>query len=80
MKNIKQVLANNLLAYRDSLGISRYELSQKSGVSATSISNIESCVAAASIVTIDKLAKALNVSAAELLDDKTSSHTYRREY
>ena len=52
--------------------LTQAELSNLSGISQQYISDIEKGVSTGSVSTLRKLAKALNVSVSELLDDKSN--------
>lgn len=62
MDNISQQLGNRIRTIRTTLGISQEELAFKSGISAAHLGQIERGLKAPTIVTIDKIAKALNVT------------------
>ena len=62
MDNISQQLGNRIRTIRTALGISQEELAFKSGISAAHLGQIERGLKAPTIVTIDKIAKALNIT------------------
>lgn len=62
MDNITNQLGNRIRTIRTALGISQEELAFKSGISAAHLGQIERGLKAPTIITIDKIAKALNIS------------------
>jgi transcriptional regulator with XRE-family HTH domain len=64
---IREVLALNLRTYRQAQGLSQEELAHRAEIDRTYISALERCVYAASIDVIDRLARVLEVEAADLL-------------
>ncbi|MER8895940.1 helix-turn-helix transcriptional regulator [Mesorhizobium sp. M0676] len=64
---IREVLAFNLKALRNELGLSQEELAHRAELDRTYVSSLERNVYSASIDVVDRLAKALNVDAADLL-------------
>jgi len=64
---IRQILAFNLKKYRQVQGLSQEELAHGAGIDRTYISSLERCVYGASIDVIDRLARTLEVEAADLL-------------
>ena len=65
--NIRQVLAGNLKRYRRENGLSQEELADLADVDRTYVSSLERCVYAASVDKVERLAGALGVTAAMLL-------------
>lgn len=65
--NIREILAANLKRYRRERGVSQEELAHLAEIDRTYISSLERCQYAASIEVVDRLAKALEVQAADLL-------------
>ncbi len=65
--DIREVLARNLRIYRQERGLSQEELAHRADIDRTYISALERSVYAASIDVVDRLAVALNVEAADLL-------------
>jgi transcriptional regulator with XRE-family HTH domain len=65
--SIRDVLAKNVRKYRQAAGLSQEELAHRAEIDRTYISSIERSVYAASIDVVDRLAKALDVEAADLL-------------
>ena len=65
--NIKIVVGLNLANIRETRGLSQRDLSTKSGIMQAEISKIEQGIGNPTITTLQKLAKALNVSAVALL-------------
>lgn len=61
-------LGKNLRETRKQLGLTQQEVSQRSGVQAGEISRIEAGKRDPQISTVERLAKALDVSAGQLLD------------
>lgn len=64
---IREVFAQNLRALRQANGLSQEELAHEAGIDRTYISALERNVYNASIDVVDRLAQALGVEAAELL-------------
>lgn len=71
--DIREVLARNLRIYRQQRGLSQEELAHKADVDRTYVSALERCVYGVSIDVLDRLAVALNVEAADLLQRGTPS-------
>jgi len=65
--DIRDVLAANLRRHRKSAGLSQEELAHRAQVDRTYISALERSVYAAGIDVVDRLAKELNIEAADLL-------------
>lgn len=64
---IREILAANLRRYRLAAGLSQEELAHRAQIDRTYVSSLERCVYAASIDVVDRLAKELGVTAADLL-------------
>ena len=64
---IRDVLALNLKRLRADRGLSQEDLADRADIDRTYISSLERSVYAAGIDVVDRLAKALGVTAAELL-------------
>jgi transcriptional regulator with XRE-family HTH domain len=64
---IREVLARNLRRARQAKGLSQEELAHRAGVDRTYVSALERRVYAASIEVVDRLARELDVEAADLL-------------
>lgn len=62
MDNISQKLGKRIRSIRISSGISQEELAFMSGISAAHLGQIERGLKAPTILTIDKIAKALNIT------------------
>lgn len=65
--DIRDVLARNLRLYRQQRGLSQEELAHKAGIDRTYVSALERCVYGVTIDVLDRLAVALEVEAADLL-------------
>ena len=65
--DIKKVFAANMRARRLKAGLSQEALADLADVDRSYVSSLERCVYAASIDVVDKIAKVLEVEAAELL-------------
>jgi transcriptional regulator with XRE-family HTH domain len=63
----REILARNLKRYRKAEGLSQEELAHRVGIDRTYVSSLERRVYAASLDLLDRLAKALNVEPADLL-------------
>lgn len=64
---IREVFASNLKAMREAKGLSQEELAHRAGIDRTYVSSLERSVYNASIDVVDRLAKALDIEASELL-------------
>jgi transcriptional regulator with XRE-family HTH domain len=64
---IRDVLALNLRRLRADQGLSQEDLADRADIDRTYVSSLERSVYAAGIDVVDRLAKALGVTAAELL-------------
>ena len=64
---IRDILALNLRLRRKAAGLSQEELAHRAGIDRTYVSALERSLYAAGIDVLDRLAKALGVEAAELL-------------
>ena len=65
--DIREVLARNLRHHRHAAGLSQEELAHRADIDRTYISALERCVYAAGIDVVDRLARALGLEAADLL-------------
>lgn len=65
---IRDVLAHNLKRLRVDQSLSQEELADRADIDRTYISSLERSVYAAGIDVVDRLAKALGVTAADLLE------------
>ena len=70
MIKIRDVLSNNIKKYRAARQLSQEDLAELCGLHRTYISDIERCERNVSIDNIGKIADALNVLPADLLNDK----------
>lgn len=68
--DIREVLARNLRIYRRLRGLSQEELAHKAQIDRTYVSALERCVYGVSIDVLDRIAAALTVEAADLLQRK----------
>jgi transcriptional regulator with XRE-family HTH domain len=66
--DIREVLARNLGRYRQQRGLSQEALADAAGIDRSYAGALERGVYSATITTVDKLAKALGVEAAALLE------------
>lgn len=64
---IREILALNLRRLRNVSNLSQEELADRAGLDRTYISSLERCRYSATIDTVDQLATALDVTAADLL-------------
>lgn len=64
---IREVLAHNLKRLRQLQGLSQEELAHRAEIDRTYVSALERCVYGASVDVVDRLARVLNVDAADLL-------------
>lgn len=67
--DILKVLGNNIKLYRTQLNLTQEELASLSGVYRTHLAGIETGHLNPSVKTVEKLAKALNVTVADLFRD-----------
>ena len=65
--DIREVFARNLRHHRHAAGLSQEELAHRAEIDRTYISALERCVYAAGIDIVDRLARAIGVEAADLL-------------
>jgi transcriptional regulator with XRE-family HTH domain len=71
MINLRKVLSENIKKYRSIKSLSQEELAFRCGLHRTYISDIERCSRNVSIDNIEKISKALDVSASDLFrEDK----------
>ena len=71
--DIREVFARNLRRYRRAARLSQEELAHRSEIDRTYISSLERSVNAASIDVVDRLATALDLQAADLLIQPSTS-------
>lgn len=64
---IREVLALNLRRLRQARGLSQEELAHRAGIDRTYVSSLERSVYAAGIDVVERIAKVLDVEAADLL-------------
>lgn len=64
-----EILAKNLKAYRNALGLSQRKFAEKAGLDTKEIYYIENQLRHAKVDTLDRLALAIGVSVAELLEE-----------
>lgn len=64
---LRQVVSKNVRARRKALGLSQELLAEATNLTQVHISHIETGAKSATLDTVEKIAKALNVSAYELL-------------
>ncbi len=69
-KPLRQIMAENLRALRLAAHISQEELAELCGLHRTYISDIERCNRNVSIDNIEKIAKALHITASDLLKER----------
>lgn len=65
--SIRDVLARNLKKARTAKGWSQEELAHRAGIDRTYVSSLERCRYSATIDVVDQVARALELSAADLL-------------
>lgn len=66
---IRDVLAHNLKRLRAERGLSQEDLAERAEIDRTYVSSLERSVYAAGIDVVDRLARALGVTAADLLTE-----------
>lgn len=69
-KALRQIMAENLRVLRLAAHISQEELAELCGLHRTYISDIERCNRNVSIDNIEKIAKALHITASDLLKER----------
>jgi transcriptional regulator with XRE-family HTH domain len=74
---IREVLALNLRRYRQASGLSQEELAHRARIDRTYISSLERSLYAAGIDVVDRLAKAMGIEAADLLQRPAPSRRKR---
>ena len=67
LMGVRDVLAANLRAQRQKQGLSQEELAYRSSLDRTYVSSLERGIYAATIDVVDRLARALDIQAWELL-------------
>lgn len=67
LMDIRETFARNLRLARQERGLSQEELAHLADIDRTYVSSLERCVYSPSIEVLDRLAKALNVEAADLI-------------
>ena len=70
MTPIRFILSKNMKKYRGIVDVSQEELAYRCGLHRTYISDVERCNRNISIDNIEKIAKALSVSPADLLKEE----------
>ena len=75
--DIRERFAANLRRLRGLQGLSQEELAHRAGIDRTYVSALERCLYAASIDVVDRIARVLDVDAAELLERPSSSRARR---
>ena len=70
---IRDILAQNLKRLRLERGLSQEDLADRADIDRTYVSSLERSVYAAGIDVVDRLAKALSVTAADLLQSPEAS-------
>jgi transcriptional regulator with XRE-family HTH domain len=64
---LREVLAENLKRHRATKGLSQEELAHRADIDRTYVSSLERCQYAATVDVIEKLARELDIDAADLL-------------
>jgi transcriptional regulator with XRE-family HTH domain len=64
---LREVLAQNLKAFRQAQGLSQEELAHRAGIDRTYVSSLERCVYGATIDVIERVAAVFGVDPVELL-------------
>lgn len=72
-KTLRKIMAENLRVLRLAEHVSQEELAELCGLHRTYISDIERCNRNVSIDNIEKIAKALHISASDLLKEKENA-------
>lgn len=76
--DIREVFALNLRKRRQAAKLSQEELAHRAGIDRTYISSLERCVYAAGIDVVDRLAQAMSIEAADLLQRPATSARRRQ--
>jgi transcriptional regulator with XRE-family HTH domain len=76
---IREVLALNLRRLRRAKGLSQEELAHRADIDRTYISSLERSVYAAGIDVLDRLARVLDVEAADLLTRPSPTNDKKRD-
>jgi len=71
-KKCRELLSKNIKRYRERLGFSQLDLSLELGISATFLSDIETCLKWVSPKTLSKIAKVLKIEVYELFKPANS--------
>lgn len=77
VENVKEIVALNVRLARQAAGISQEELAERAGIDLSYGSRIERGKANPSVELLAKLGRALGVTAASLLTDRTGEHPKR---
>jgi len=77
--DIREVMALNLKKLRRARRLSQEELAHRARIDRTYVSSLERCIYAATIDVVDKLARVLEVEAADLLVRPTNSNADRKK-
>ena len=72
MEKIREILANNIKAYRQKLGITQPELAEKANISTNFIGMIEQKRKFPAPEILERIATALNIEASDLFADSAS--------
>ena len=64
--NISKILATNIKTYRNNLGITQFQLSERADLSSTYIAELEIAKKLPSLEAVEKLCRALNIRPYEL--------------
>ncbi|MBA3351566.1 MAG: helix-turn-helix transcriptional regulator [Blastocatellia bacterium] len=64
---LRKILAHNIVAYRKAQGLSQDEFAARCGLHRTYIGSVERCERNVTLATLEMLARAMRVSAADLL-------------
>jgi transcriptional regulator with XRE-family HTH domain len=68
MVSIRKILALNLKAYRDKLGLTQEKFAEKAGISSNYLSMVEICQKFPTPEMLDRLAEALEIQTFQLFD------------
>jgi transcriptional regulator with XRE-family HTH domain len=69
-KDLRDTLAANIRAFRDTRGLSQDEFAAKCGLHRTYIGSVERCERNVTLATLELIANTMGVSAANLLTEK----------
>ena len=74
MDNVIQFVGNRIRDVRNKTGLTQFELAERAGLNLSWLGQIERGQRTATIITLDKICRALNISLGEFFSDKKHLH------